>query len=136
MTKKQQQERDEYRERLLTVIAPGDTVFTVIRHRSRSGMYRALDIYVMHDGRPFRITFWTAKAIGARYDDRHEALGISGCGMDMGFHVVYSLSRTLFPDGYDCIGERCPSNDHSNGDRNREPHHHQDGGYALRHEWI
>jgi hypothetical protein len=25
---------------------------------------------------------------------------VQGCGMDMGFHVVYSLSQTLFNDGY------------------------------------
>lgn len=29
-----------------------------------------------------------------------------------------------------------PSNDHLNGDRNREPHRHSDGGYALRQRWI
>lgn len=40
----------------------------------------------------------------------------------MGFHVVYGLARTLWPDGYGCIGEHCPSNDHSNGDRDYTPH--------------
>ena len=54
----------------------------------------------------------------------------------MGFHVVYNLGATLYPEGYDCIGLGCPSCDHSNGDRNRSPHPHKDGVYALRHRWI
>ena len=28
------------------------------------------------------------------------AIFVKGCGMDMGFHVIYSLSQTLFNDGY------------------------------------
>lgn len=44
---------------------------------------------------------------------------MNGCGMDMGFHLVYSLSRVLFSPkqgGFEClgIGHYCPSNDHSN----------------------
>ena len=38
--------------------------------------------------------------------------------MDMGFALVYGLSRTLYRDGHKCLGDkgktRCPSNDHSN----------------------
>lgn len=66
-----------------------------------------------------------------------DALVVNGCGMDMGFHVVYELGYTLYGrDGFICIGERCPSNDHSNGDRDYTPHAHTDGGYALRYEWL
>jgi hypothetical protein len=37
----------------------------------------------------------------------------------------------LWPDGWTCIGEKCPSNDHFNGDRNYEPHLHKSGAYAI-----
>jgi len=56
--------------------------------------------------------------------------------MDMGFHLVYSLSRALYPDGFACVGDYCPSNDHSNGQPKDLRSHHRDGGYALRQEWI
>ena len=56
--------------------------------------------------------------------------------MDMGFHLVYELSRALYPAGFVCSGDKCNSNDHSNGDRDHSPHQHQDGGYALRCRWI
>jgi hypothetical protein len=41
----------------------------------------------------------------------------------MGFALVYALGRKLYPDGFDCAGERCPSNDHSN---RVEATHHKD----------
>jgi hypothetical protein len=61
--------------------------------------------------------------------------------MDTGFHLVYNLGYVLFPLGFECTGcdeppNLCPSNDHSNGDRDYAPHNHKDGGYALRSQWI
>lgn len=144
--KDEQEATDDLRE----LLAPGDTVYTVLRHVSRSGMYRAIDLYVIRDGEPRRITH-TASRLLEGYDNRHEAAKANGCGMDMGFHLVYSLSSVLFKDGFDCIGkaseqypdyiEGCPSNDHSNRRFFEErgeavPTHHRDGGYALKHRWL
>ena len=69
---------------------------------------------------------------------RGDGLKVSGAGMDMGFWLVYTLSRALWPDGYACIGEGCPANDHSNGLREYTAgkHQHSDGGYALRQRWL
>jgi hypothetical protein len=143
MTKAQIAERDEYRAKLREMLKPGDTLHTVLRSRARSGMYRTVDVYRLENGKDgkepdlFRLTYWIAKAAGLKYDDKHEAIGISGCGMDVGFEVVYSLGRSLWPNGVPCAGERCHSNDHANGDRDREtPHTHGDGGYALAQRWI
>jgi hypothetical protein len=57
--------------------------------------------------------------------------------MDMGFHVVYNLSSALYRGGFGCIGDkpvRCPSNDHSNGDRDYTPHMHVVSGPACLNE--
>jgi len=116
-------------------LKPGETVFTFLKHVSRSGMYRAIDLYIIRENTPRRIS-WSAAALCEGYDDRHEAAKASGCGMDMGFHLVYNLSSRLFPTGFGCIGEGCPSNDHTNGDRDYLPHQHRDGGYALIHRWM
>jgi hypothetical protein len=142
MTKKQLAERDEYRAKLLEMLKPGDTVYTVLRSVSRSGMYRTLDVYAIQNNEPMRLTWWVATAVEMRYDQKREALGVGGCGMDVGFEVVYNLGAVLWPNGFECIGEgaqhrdRCPSNDHSNGDRDYSPHPHSSGGYALRHRWL
>lgn len=127
-----EKERQEAIKHLQALIKPGDTVYTTIKHVSRSGMQRAIDVHLIIDNEPRWIAPSVAKVIGESFDEKRECLRVSGCGMDMGFHVVYNLSRVLFQGRFTCIGENCPSNDHSNGDRNREPHAHSDGGYALR----
>ena len=49
---------------------------------------------------------------------------VQGCGMDMGFDLVYSLGYAIWPKG-------TPK---PHGKRNGEPD--RDGGYALKHSWI
>lgn len=166
-TRAQKQEREEAKAELRTFIRPGDTIYTVVRTVARSNMSRDISLFVMQDGAPRSISYLAAKAIGWKMSRGwHSAIKVHGCGMDMCFHTVYTLSRVLFPAGFGCIGEtvkvvnyhshgvteRCPSNDHSNGDRDYTPHYdgtprnseevgkdlkpyshyHKDGGYALR----
>lgn len=143
--------RDEAIAKLRELLHPGDTVQTILRHRSRSGMSRSISPVIGGED----VSYLVAPAVGYSFDRRHGGVRVSGCGMDAGFHLVYSLSRALYPDGHPCTGERCPSNDHSNGDRDYtpehrgnargdvwpghplwHPHQHSDGGYALRHRWL
>lgn len=147
-TRAQAAEREEARERLRALLPPGSTVYTVLRHVSRSGMMRHIDVYAILDGEPRWLSGYVSKATGIpRVKD---ALKVGGCGMDMGFHVVYTLSHALYGKGYGCIGSGCPSNDHNNPGPRRDdytPHvaseepgnysnWHRDGGYALRHSRL
>ena len=154
-------EREEARAKLREWIKPGDTVHTILRHVSRSGMQREIGIVLLKDGTDLHPNYLIGKALGERIGKR-DGIIVGGCGMDMGFHIVYSLGRTLWPDGFGCIGKGCRSNDHSNGDRDYTPychrdipspdqmkggpgtpkgnysdtHWHADGGYALNHRWL
>jgi hypothetical protein len=75
----------------------GDTVYAILRHVSKSGMSRWIDLYCINSQRqPLRITWSAAKALAARYDRRHEALRIDGCGFDVGHDAVHDLAWTLF----------------------------------------
>jgi hypothetical protein len=142
MSEKERQ-RQEAIERLKEMIKPGDTIYTSVKHVARSGMYRTIAVYLIQDNQPRWISYLVAKAIGVRFDEKREACGMGGCGMDMGFALVYDLSRTLFRDGFHCIGEGCRANDHNN-----EKHHppyqsdytvgrlHSDPGYALNQRWM
>ena len=137
MTKKKEQERAEAIAKLREWIKPGDTVYTVLEHVSRSGMQREIRVVLMRQDPDYGIVdlhpnHAVASALRMRQGKR-DGLIVSGCGMDMGFHLVYELSHVLYPDGFDCIGKGCPSNDHSNRE---ERHHHPDGGYALKQRWI
>jgi hypothetical protein len=122
-------ERDEAIAHLRKIIQPGDTVYTVLRHVSKSGMTRGIDLYVLsvENGKasPMWITSYVGKAIDrvqSRADwEKSRGIRVTGCGMDMGFDLVYTLSRVLF--------QGMP-------DRNGDPTENNDKGYWLKHEWL
>jgi hypothetical protein len=134
---------------LRELLPPGSTASTILRHVAPSGMTRWISVVVnMHD-----VTWAVARALGENYggDQRHEGIKVGGCGMDMGFSLIYNLSATLYPDGFDCIGEGngehgtgCPSNDHSNdhydgppaSERYAPTRRHRSGGYAVSQRWL
>ena len=131
------QAMEEARKRGLQLLQPGDTVYTILRHVSRSGMMRRISPVLMGKYGPRHLDYITAQLRGARdLPYGGDGVRIGGCGMDMGFDLVYTMSRALWPDGFSCIGPDCRSNDHSNGDRDFTPHNHADGGYALRQRWL
>jgi hypothetical protein len=137
MTTRKERIELEAIDKLLHVVElkPGDTIYTRLDHVSRSGMYRVISLFVMRDNEPWNISHMAAPLLEG-YDEKHEGCKASGCGMDMGWHLVYNLSRQLFKDNFDCIGKGCPANDHANGDRLYESHKHSDGGYALKQRWL
>lgn len=114
--------REQNRQQLLSMLAPGSTVYTSVKNVSRSGMSRTITLHVVQNGSIRNITGYAAHALGWKGDA--SGLKVGGCGMDMGFLTVYTLGRTLWPDGL-------PT---PHGTRNGKPDY--DGGYALKHEWL
>lgn len=113
MTKYTVKDREEALAQLRELLHPGDTVHTILRHVSRSGMLRHISPIVLTKDGPRYVDWAVAHAVGLPLAER-DGIKVGGCGMDMGFHLVYELSHVLFPDGFDCIGEGCPANDHVN----------------------
>ncbi len=109
---------------LRAMLAPNDTVYTVLRHVSSSGMSRSIDCYVMRDNAPLWLSRHVANVTGLAWDAKREAVKVGGCGMDMGYHIVYTLGMALWPNGTDT----------PHGTRNGEPD--TNGGYALKHRWM
>lgn len=123
-TKEEQQESREF---LLKHLKPGTKVYTICRHVSRSGMMRIISPIIVMDGKPYDLS-WHIDRLGLfqrKYPN--EGLTVGGCGMDMGFHVVYELSSVLFPGGFKVKGIG------RNGDTSGWD---KDGGYALTQEWL
>ena len=134
MSKITNADRDAARDELRAILPPGSTVYTDVKHVSRSGMSRVIGLHVIVDDNvedPHLIDIsWLAdRALGGwGFDSDRYGIKVGGAGMDMAFHLVYSLSRALYPDGHHCTGSdgsltpsgrkrrapRCPSNDHSN----------------------
>lgn len=111
-------EQTEAIERLRQWVKPGDTVYCVLRHVSKSGMSRVIDLNVFdkETGDVSHIGYNAALALGYGYDRKREGIKIGGCGMDMGFALVYELSRKLFAGTLDAEGK--------------------DPGYLLNHRWL
>ena len=77
---------------------PKPVIYTINRHTSSSGMSRDISLVYIKNGEPYHINYSASKALGDRLVSRNgnDAIRVSGCGMDMGFHLVYSLSSVLF----------------------------------------
>jgi len=112
-------EREHSREQLKKLLNVGDTVYTITRSVSASGMSRTMSLYIVKDNRLMNITYYAAHALEWRLCDVNgsRVMRVGGCGMDMGFHAVYTLSRVLFTS---------IDNSLINGDK----------GYSLKQEWI
>lgn len=127
LTKAAQAERDEAITTLRAMLPPGTEVACILRHVSSSGTSRVIDLAIVRDGEIRRIGYLTHKAIGMPYDDKRDGIKVGGCGMDMGFYLVYTLGRTLYPDGAPAVRRR---NDTKPGE------HERDGGYLLTSRWL
>jgi hypothetical protein len=85
---------------LLSILA-GDVlpkVYTLGRHVSTSGMSRDISLYVVRNNELFNITYYASVALGWKLVERNgsRAIRVTGAGMDMGFHTVYTLSSVLY----------------------------------------
>ena len=108
---------------LLKILSPRQTVSCILRDVSASGMSRRISFYAVGNGELTGLDYLIATACGHKHSDK-QGLIVGGCGMDMGFAVVYNLGRVLWPEG----------TPEPHGRRNGAPD--SDGGYALKHNWI
>jgi hypothetical protein len=149
MTKRQSLEAEDAKKTLRELLPPGSTVLCILRSVSRSGMSREIS-FLTKDHQNVTGLF---ALVGDYRRGKRDGLTVSGCGMDMGFAVVYDVSRRLYPGGFGIEGEgplgheiRPGTKDHAaqavkmgvkfygrNGDSSGWDN---DGGYALSHRWI
>lgn len=132
--------RQEAIDRLREWLKPGDTVYTQLKHVSRSGMSRVIQIVKIScrpetdiDGNAgaqpeiLYLGYNVAEALGWKYDRDREGVKVGGCGMDMGFHVVHSLGYALY--GKEASeGEGDEANALREALFNADPFYYQQGG--------
>jgi len=80
---------------LRSILKPGDVLYTVLKHVSRSGMQREIQVVIVRDGEIVDLTWHVGQALGWSIG-KHDGVKVGGAGMDMGFHLIYSLSSLLF----------------------------------------
>jgi len=96
-------------------------------------MTRWIDLYTIQNDTPMWLSGLCATAGVHTYDLKREALKVGGCGMDMGFALVYELSHALH--GHETVGA-----DAKKAAEKGHPHHPRAdsyrAGYSLTHRWI
>lgn len=150
------EEREQAIAKLRSWLKPGDTVCTILRHVSKSGMTRHIGLVIIKGGETLHPDYAAATALGWRQQAQNGAIIVEGCGMDMGFQIVYSLGRVLFPEGFGVEGalwagekvrKKRPATPEAAAamvkqgykfrGRNGDPSGwDNDGGYALTHRWL
>jgi|TARA_R110000824_G_C14665472_1_gene618381 hypothetical protein len=88
---------------LKTWVKEGDTIYYIIRNVSAAGTYRHIDFFKFDTNEKGELSkYWLsynmAKALGYTFKEKTNSIGVSGCGMDMGFSVISSLGYALFDD--------------------------------------
>lgn len=94
--------------------------YTILRSVSKSGMFRRISVLLFIDNEPFFVDYLISRLGHYKRDTKNEGLRVSGCGMDMGFDVVYNTSRAVFIDEVE----------------NEKLIHRKDGGYVVSHRWL
>lgn len=99
MSKQEQQQAVDYlHENIDGAITDGDQrprLYFIIRGVARSGMSRTMSVYVNDGANMLSLTYNIAKACGFPLTADRDAFRVSGCGMDMRFHVADVLAHRL-----------------------------------------
>ena len=96
----------------LRAVRKGDTLYTIVRNVARSGMSREISVFIARGKEVRDISWAVAVTLGWSQNKNTRAVKIGGCGMDMGFHLVNSLSYAMH-------GTKCDK-----------------AGYTLEHRWL
>lgn len=88
-------------------LAPKDSnskpfFYTLVRHVARSGMSRTISVHYVdsRSGELQQLNYVTSVLLGLPMDPLRDGVKITGCGMDMGFSIVYDLASFALKDGY------------------------------------
>jgi hypothetical protein len=106
MNKKQREQMEAVDTLKQWGVVDGSTVYAKVNNVSSSGMSRNITLYVVIDEQLKDISWLAARALEWPYREGYNGgVRVTGCGMDMMFHTVDSLSYVM---GY---GEICQTRD-------------------------
>jgi len=122
-------ESKSYLKKLFTV---NKIIYCKLDHVSQSGMTRHISFYVARKNRIIDISLHISN-VTKHKRSKNGGLIVGGCGMDVGFAVVYNLGYCLYPKGF-----RSSERNRCNGMKPTDKGYNwdKDGGYRLKHSWL
>jgi hypothetical protein len=100
MARLTKEDRAEAKGYLSEAVKEGDTIYTLVKKVSPSGMSRQMVVIIRTDTGVRNISRIVARTLGYKVCKDRDCFSISGCGQDMGFAVAYDIGAELFGDGY------------------------------------
>lgn len=95
-TKKEREQQEAVRILKEWGLVDGTEVNAEVVQVSASGMSRRVRLFIVRDGRLADVTYWAARALEWTYCDTFpRGVRVGGCGMDMLFHTIDSLSHAM-----------------------------------------
>ena len=89
-------ELETAKNKLIGLLSDTDTIYTVLRSVSKSGLSRSISFYVVDNNKEIvNINYYIKTLLGYKFNKTRDGLIVKGGGMDMGFHVVHTLLREL-----------------------------------------
>jgi hypothetical protein len=76
-------------------VKEGDTLYTIVTKVNSMNSARWMRVLDIKDGFPSHWNYYVSKALGYKLKD-DGTIYVKGGGMDMGYHVVSTLSRVLY----------------------------------------
>tara|TARA_R100000654_G_scaffold22803_3_gene45109 strand:+ start:375 stop:683 length:309 start_codon:yes stop_codon:yes gene_type:complete len=94
-------DKDKIKDILRDTFPEGSTAYTLVTKVAPSGMSRHIMVAGSRKkGHVQNVSWYISQLLDWKYKDNTRSVFVGGCGMDMGFHLVYTLSRILYDDGY------------------------------------
>lgn len=96
---KAQTERAEAIAKLREIIPSGSTVWTVLRHTSRSNMGSSISPVCIGSDGPRDLSYLVVRALGLRFDRENGGVKVGYMGERRDHALIHELARTLYGDG-------------------------------------
>jgi len=94
-------DKDKVKDILRDTFPEGSTAYTLVTKVAPSGMSRHIMVAGSRKkGHVQNVSWYISELLDWTYKDNTRSVFVGGCGMDMGFHLVYTLSNVLYDDGY------------------------------------
>jgi hypothetical protein len=95
------EDKEQAKKRLLEILSKKDKVFYIVTNVSPSGMYRHIYFCTFKYEKGEIRRYWLSGLFSSLLGypiKKNDSLGVGGCGMDMGFHIISQVSSELFED--------------------------------------
>lgn len=92
-------EKETAKEFLIKLLSKKNTIYSLVRHISKSGMCREIDFFCCENNDLVRITYEISKVLKSKIG-KTGGIRIKGCNTDLTIGLINELSMSLFDKSF------------------------------------